>query len=86
MGYVGISNMLAVEFDTYYNPELLEPFENHVTVQTRYGRYEVRQDPHGNREGFLVRSKPCHRYPPRPLVVDQVEKRAWATCSTCLGL
>lgn len=36
LGYAGISNTLAVEFDTYYNPEMLEPYENHVSVQTRY--------------------------------------------------
>ncbi|CAN0477360.1 unnamed protein product, partial [Ectocarpus sp. 8 AP-2014] len=35
MGYAGISNMLAVEFDTHYNPEMLEQYENHVSVQTR---------------------------------------------------
>lgn len=35
LGYDGISNMLAVEFDTYYNPDLSEPYENHVSVQTR---------------------------------------------------
>ncbi len=38
LGYAGISNTLAVEFDTYYNPEMLEPYENHVSVQTRYTR------------------------------------------------
>lgn len=35
LGYAGISNMLAVEFDTFYNHEMLEPYENHVSVQTR---------------------------------------------------
>lgn len=35
MGYAGISNMLAVEFDTFYNPDLVEPYENHVSIQTR---------------------------------------------------
>ena len=34
MGYAGISNALAVEFDTHNNPDLLEPYENHVSVQT----------------------------------------------------
>lgn len=38
MGYAGISNLLAVEFDTHYNPDLHEPYENHVSVQTRYKR------------------------------------------------
>ncbi|CAN0112752.1 unnamed protein product, partial [Hapterophycus canaliculatus] len=37
LGYAGISNMLAVEFDTYYNAEMLEPYENHVSVQTSRG-------------------------------------------------
>lgn len=27
--------MLAVEFDTYFNPDMLDSFENHVSVQTR---------------------------------------------------
>lgn len=35
MGYAGISNALAVEFDTHYNPDQLEPYQNHVSVQTR---------------------------------------------------
>lgn len=38
LGYAGISNMLAVEFDTHYNAEMLEPYENHVSVQTRCGQ------------------------------------------------
>ena len=37
MGYAGISNALAVELDTHNNPDLLEPYENHVSVQTRSG-------------------------------------------------
>lgn len=39
MGYTGIQNSLAVEFDTYYNAELLEPYENHVAVHTRGWRH-----------------------------------------------
>jgi len=35
LGYGGITNSLAVEFDTWYNPEQLEPFENHIAVHTR---------------------------------------------------
>ena len=34
LGYAGIRNSLAVEFDTYYNPEAGEPYENHVSVHT----------------------------------------------------
>ena len=39
LGYGGIQNSLAVEFDTYYNFEELEPYENHVSVHTRGWRY-----------------------------------------------
>merc|ERR1712100_982885 len=35
MGYGGIPNSLAVEFDTWYNPEMGEPYENHIAVHTR---------------------------------------------------
>lgn len=35
LGYGGINNSLAVEFDTYYNYEELDPYENHVSVHTR---------------------------------------------------
>ena len=38
-GYTGIANSIAVEFDTYYNAELLEPYENHVSVHTRGWRH-----------------------------------------------
>jgi len=39
LGYTGIHNSLAVEFDTYYNEELLEPYENHIAVHTRGWRH-----------------------------------------------
>ncbi len=39
MGYTGIKNSLAVEFDTFYNAELLEPYENHIAVHTRGWRH-----------------------------------------------
>lgn len=35
MGFVGIHNAVAIEFDTWYNPEQLDPWENHVAVVTR---------------------------------------------------
>lgn len=35
LGYQGIRNAIAIEFDTWYNPELLDPWENHVAVITR---------------------------------------------------
>ena len=39
MGYGGIQNSLAVEFDTYYNEEYMDRYENHVSVNTRGFRY-----------------------------------------------
>jgi Bacterial lectin len=38
MGFVGIHNAVAVEFDTWYNPEQFDPWENHVAVVTRGSR------------------------------------------------
>ena len=34
LGHGGINDSLAVEIDTYYNPELSEPYENHVAIHT----------------------------------------------------
>ena len=34
LGYQGIENSLAIEFDTTFNFELLEPYENHVSVHS----------------------------------------------------
>ncbi|KAJ8604455.1 hypothetical protein CTAYLR_000923 [Chrysophaeum taylorii] len=39
LGYDGLNNSLAVEFDTFYNYELGEPYHNHVSVQSRGWRY-----------------------------------------------
>jgi hypothetical protein len=39
LGYTGVANSLAVEFDAFYNAELLEPFENHVAVHSRGWRH-----------------------------------------------
>jgi hypothetical protein len=39
LGYGGINNSLAVEFDTYFNNEENDPYENHISVQTRGWRY-----------------------------------------------
>ena len=39
IGYEGIRNSIAVEFDTYYNYENLDSYENHISVQTRGWRY-----------------------------------------------
>jgi len=35
LGYEGINNSLAVEFDTYYNYDLLDPYMNHISVHSR---------------------------------------------------
>eukprot|EP01029_Cantina_marsupialis_P006508 TRINITY_DN1715_c0_g1_i1.p1 TRINITY_DN1715_c0_g1~~TRINITY_DN1715_c0_g1_i1.p1 ORF type:complete len:831 (+),score=227.48 TRINITY_DN1715_c0_g1_i1:1-2493(+) len=35
VGYGGIEKALAVEFDTFYNSDLAEPWENHVSVQSK---------------------------------------------------
>lgn len=35
LGYGGIPNSVAVEFDTYMNFENLDPMENHISVHTR---------------------------------------------------
>ncbi|GMF23012.1 unnamed protein product [Phytophthora fragariaefolia] len=32
LGYGGLQNALAVEFDTWFNPELLDVYENHISV------------------------------------------------------
>eukprot|EP00638_Chattonella_subsalsa_P000403 CAMPEP_0117769996 /NCGR_PEP_ID=MMETSP0947-20121206/23453_1 /TAXON_ID=44440 /ORGANISM="Chattonella subsalsa, Strain CCMP2191" /LENGTH=979 /DNA_ID=CAMNT_0005594775 /DNA_START=113 /DNA_END=3052 /DNA_ORIENTATION=- len=39
LGYQGIQNSIAVEFDTFFNPDLLEPYENHISIHTRGWRY-----------------------------------------------
>jgi len=40
LGYGGIANSLAVEFDTYFNADLLEMYENHISVHTKGWRSE----------------------------------------------
>ena len=35
LGYDGIENSIAIEFDTYFNHETLDPYENHISVHTR---------------------------------------------------
>ena len=34
LGYAGIPNSLAVEFDTWFNPVLGDPNGNHISVHT----------------------------------------------------
>ena len=35
IGYGGITNSLAIEFDTYHNYEEVDPYENHISIHTR---------------------------------------------------
>ena len=35
LGYGGIENSLAIEFDTFFNHEVLDPFSSHVSIHTR---------------------------------------------------
>jgi hypothetical protein len=35
LGYDGIRNSIAIEFDTYHDPEMHDPWENHISVHTR---------------------------------------------------
>ncbi len=44
LGYHQINNSLAVEFDTWHNPELLDHYENHISVQTRGWRHRNRYE------------------------------------------
>ena len=41
LGYDGIYNALAVEVDTYFNYDLLDVYENHVSVLTQGWRYNL---------------------------------------------
>ena len=34
IGYSSIPNSLAIEFDTYYNPERNDPNDNHISIQS----------------------------------------------------
>ncbi len=44
MGYGGINNSLAIEFDTYFNPEENDPYENHISIQTRGWRNAISEN------------------------------------------
>lgn len=39
LGYGGINNSLAIEFDTQYNYEQSDAYENHISVQSRGWRH-----------------------------------------------
>ena len=41
LGYGGIGNGMAVEFDTYFNYELLDPYENHISVMSNGWRKDL---------------------------------------------
>ncbi|CAK9037332.1 Uncharacterized protein SCF082_LOCUS22099 [Durusdinium trenchii] len=41
LGYEGMENALAIEFDTFFNPEKGDAYENHVGVMTRGWREPV---------------------------------------------
>lgn len=41
LGYDGIFNSLAVEVDTYHNYDLLDYYENHISIQTQGFRYNI---------------------------------------------
>ena len=56
LGYDGVPSSLAVEFDTHYNPELLEPYENHVAVHARGGRAGARRANSANHSHALARA------------------------------
>jgi hypothetical protein len=44
MGYGGINNSLSIEFDTYFNYEENDPYENHISIQTRGWREPISED------------------------------------------
>ena len=52
LGYSGISNAVVVEFDTWFDSELKDPFENHLAVLTR-GVGELRAE-HNNHLGVCL--------------------------------
>lgn len=39
LAHEGVNNSLAVELDTHYNPELVEPYENHVAIHSHGWRH-----------------------------------------------
>jgi len=73
IGYGGIHNSLAVEFDTYFNYEELEPYDNHVSIHSRGSDFpnspnQIYSFAHTNRvpdlteQDIHVRSVPCFFY------------------------
>ena len=41
LGYEGIDNALAIEFDTYHNYENMDFYENHIAIMTQGFRYNI---------------------------------------------
>ena len=35
LGYGGIPNSIAIELDTWYNYDVQDQYENHISIQTR---------------------------------------------------
>lgn len=52
LGYGGIPNAVAVEFDTWFDSNLRDPYENHLAVLTR-GRSQLRSE-HGTHLGVCL--------------------------------
>ena len=52
LGYGGIPNAVAVEFDTWYDAELRDPYENHIAILTR-GERQLRPE-HSNHLGVCI--------------------------------
>jgi len=52
VGYSGIQNGIAVEFDTWFDADLRDPYENHIAVLTR-GRDQIRSE-HGSHLGVSL--------------------------------
>ena len=52
LGYGGIPNAVAVEFDTWFDAALRDPYENHLAVLTR-GKGELRSE-HGSHLGVTL--------------------------------
>ena len=53
LGYGGIANGVAVEFDTYFNYEILDPYENHIAIISEGWRHELTSN-HSSSFGDVV--------------------------------
>lgn len=66
MSYGGIRNSVAIEFDTQFNYEQLDPYENHISVQTR-GWREANSANHSYSLGSTSKYVSCHASVPNSL-------------------